>query len=73
MIEIKTFKDFEAFDVINARNKTQVVLVNEKALGSYQVSVYDCMGELISEKRMALKKGVVAIDVPASELVKFKK
>jgi len=71
VIETKTFKDLEAFDVINARNKTQVVLINEKALGSYQVRVYDCMGALISEKRMALKKGAVVIDVPASGLVKL--
>lgn len=73
MIETKAFKDLEAFDVINARNKTQVVLVNEEALGNYQVNVYDCLGILVSSRNIDLVQGAVVIDVPASGLMMLNK
>lgn len=69
MIETKNFKDLEAFDVINARNKTQIVLLNENDMGSYQLQVFDCMGALVSERKIKLKRGALAIDVPASGLI----
>ena len=73
MIETDGFEDLQAFDVMNARNKTQVVLLNNQDLGAYHLQVLDCMGKVISEREINLTKGAVAIDVPASGLVKMRK
>jgi len=73
MIETKDFKDLEAFDVINARNKTQVVLLNAEDMGSYQLQVFDCMGDLVNERKIKLYKGAIAIDVPSSGLLSLKR
>lgn len=73
MVETDGFKDLEAFDIINARNKTQLVLLNTEDLGLYYLEVRDCMGMVISERKIKLNKGAIAIDVPASGLVKLRK
>lgn len=73
MIETSEFKELGAFDIINARNNTKVVLVNEEKLGFCQLQVFDCMGELVNERKIMLKKGAVVIDVPASGLIKLTK
>ncbi len=65
--------NLEAFDIINARNKTQVVILNNSDMGVYHLQVLDCMGETVSERKITLNKGAVVIDVPASGLVKLSK
>lgn len=69
IIETINIKGKEAIDIINARNNTQVVLLNEEKLGSYQMQVFDCLGELVNEQKVMLKKGALVIDVPSSGLV----
>ena len=73
IIETKNIQGKEAIDIINARNKTQVVILNEEKLGFYQMQVFDCMGELVNERKLMMKKGAVIIDVPASGLVRLSK
>lgn len=73
IIETKNIKGKDAIDIINARNKTQVVILNEEKLGFYQMQVFDCMGDLVNERKLMMKKGAVVIDVPASGLVRLNK
>jgi len=73
IIETKNIKGKESIDIINARNKTQVVILNEEKLGFYQMQVFDCMGELANVRKLMMRKGAVVIDVPASGLVRLNK
>jgi len=71
IIETKNIQGKEAIDIINARNKTQVIFLNDEKLGFYQMQVFDCMGALVNERKIMMKKGAVVIDVPASGLVRL--
>lgn len=37
------------------------------------MQVFDCMGELVNERKLMMKKGAVVIDVAASGLVQLNK
>ncbi|NOR87650.1 MAG: hypothetical protein GQ527_08585, partial [Bacteroidales bacterium] len=72
-VETKSFQELTAFDIINARNKTEVVLLNQADLGSYQIRVKDCNGEIIYSEKVHLKKGSQVFSVPPSGLIAFVK
>ena len=72
-VETKYFKDLPAFDIINARNKTEVVLLNHADVAIYTMTVSDCKGKVIYTEIVKLNEGARVIPVPPSGLISFVK
>ncbi len=67
VIELSGEKDY--IDIINGKtseNTTLEVLNNHK---TYQVLIYDCLGNKVQSNVKALKKGVISIKVPISGMI----
>ena len=48
----------------NAQIAHSIVIRNNKDLGIYQCKIFDCMGNLISDANLDLKKGLMEIPIP---------
>jgi len=72
-IETEVYKGLKAFDVINARNKTEIILRNKSSLGTYKITARDCSGLIIYSRNIELEEGAQAFSVPPSGLIEFVK
>lgn len=73
LVKTEKYENLKAFDVINAQNQTEVVILNASNLGSYQVKAFDCNGHLIYDLKTKLTQGSQKFSVPASGLLQFQK
>ena len=72
-VETKYFKDLDAFDIINARNKTEVVLLNHSDVAIYTMTVRNYKGDVIYAEIVKLNEGARVISVPPSGIISFER
>ncbi len=72
-VETRKFKSLKAFDIINARNKTEIIVLNETHLGAYKMTVRDCSGHIVYSENIELEKGTQVFSVPPSGLIEFER
>jgi alpha-galactosidase len=72
-VETENFKNIKAFDIINARNNTDVILLNKSSLGNYKITVKDCGGHIIYSQTTKLDKGSQVFQVPPSGIIELVK
>ncbi|WP_420401842.1 glycoside hydrolase family 36 protein [Flagellimonas sp.] len=61
--------DFEAYDIINAKTSTSVVVSILKGIGSCRISILNCLGEVERVESRVLHKGLVQFEVPVCGLL----
>lgn len=70
-IEIK--EEFDKIDIINAKLTNTIIIKNTKILGTYNLLLFNCMGEKINEEPIELTKGIHEIEAPFCGLIQLKK
>ncbi len=65
--------EFQNIDIINAKLTSTVIIKNTTTLGTYNLSLFNCKGEKISEETLALTKGIHEINTPHCGLIQLKK
>jgi len=60
-----------AIDIVNARRKSEVLLLNARNYGKYEYKIFNCLGIQTEEGKIRLKKGVVTLKVPPSGLLQL--
>ena len=70
-IEIK--ETFNTIDIINAKLTNTIIIKNKVALGTYNLLVFNCMGEKISESTITFATGIHELEAPACGLIQLKK
>lgn len=60
-------------DIVNGKSTSGVVVRLEQDFGKSQITVYDTLGKVISNRVQKLGVGAHAIDVPPSGLVQIRK
>lgn len=63
----------ESIDIVNGKPTSGVVVRLEQAFGKSQITVYDTLGKVVSNRVEKLRVGAHAIDVPPSGLVQIRK
>lgn len=70
-IVVKASQDVERLDIINAKACSDVVLELQSSFKGI-LSISDCMGNIVFEKEISLKKGITKLDIPACGLASIK-
>jgi len=66
-------EDATVIDIVNGKLTTSVIIKNNLDLGKCTATIFNCKGEITSEKSTALSKGLYEFKVPACGLIQFKK
>ena len=59
--------------ILNGQIANEVVVKLQHNFGDYHAEVYDCMGTLVFENTLQLRKGILSIEVPPCGILKLKK
>lgn len=70
-MEIKD--EFDTIDIINAKLTNTIIIKNKVALGTYDLSVFNCMGVEVSKNSIDFTIGIHELEVPACGLIQLKK
>ncbi len=62
---------FKAIDIINGKLTTSVIIKSTIDNGQYEAIIYNCKGEVVTNKTVTLDKGILEIEVPACGLIKL--
>ena len=65
--------DLLAFDVVNAKSSTDIILDFKNDFGKTHIFIYDCLGVLKDDESINIQQGMMKITAPPSGLIKFKK
>ena len=65
--------DFDQIDIINGKLHEQVAFECMGSLGTCQVRIFDCQGNLDWESKENFEEGIHALEVPASGLIQLEK
>ena len=60
-------------DIVNAKGTETIILDLENPFGKVEVKIYDCMGNVVKEDLIRLKKGIHKFNVPPSGLLSMVK
>jgi alpha-galactosidase len=56
-------------DIVNAKGTETIILDLENPFGKVEIKIYDCMGNVVKEDLIRLKKGIHKFNVPPSGLL----
>ncbi|MEP0212931.1 MAG: glycoside hydrolase family 36 protein [Cellulophaga sp.] len=58
-------------DILNGKLSTSLIVQNTQDLGTYTGTIYNCEGTVISTKKYALNKGILAVEIPSCGLLRL--
>ena len=65
---VVSVKESDVIHVVNGKSSNGVVIQSPKNLGTYNLKIHNCRGEIVSSGSVSLDEGVTSINIPAAGL-----
>jgi len=70
---IAAFNGEQKIDILNAKMTKNIVLRNKGTGGDYHLTTFDCQGNMKTDGRVKLPKGLIDLEVPEAGMMSIRK